>query len=411
MYALLSVVIPAHNEERTICKTIDSLLLQDYSPFEIIVVDDGSTDHTTEILVDHYFLGSLTIPFQNVLFESKRIIRVWNVRCNNVQLYLVEKENGGKSDALNAGICFCHGEYFVCIDADCILPDNVLTCLTGKLRRPRKAVAVGGAVTPTSGIQAIFDFKKLDVGSVLQSCQELEYGIAFNIVRPIFGHTNTTMLISGALGVFRKDLVIEIGGYALDTVGEDMELVMRIRQHSADRHRTLAIEYTKEAACCTELPWKIPDWIKQRTRWTVGLSEALWRYRDVAIQKKYRLKEKIAFWYYVIFEKFSPHIELTSLVLYVCCGRTLIGLIQITVVAIFQIALSLIGSFDSIKKAIRTSDKKFRAVVRIGLLIIFFVTAYHYVHLFVRLIAVPYYRIKKRKSKDKNAVWTSPARR
>lgn len=117
------------------------------------------------------------------------------------------------------------------------------------------------------------------------------------------------MLISGALGLFNKNLVIQLGGYALDTVSEDMELVMRIRRFAAESHESLEIRYTKEAVYFTELPWIEVDLRKQRIRWTVGLTDVLWKYREMAPHRKYSFLEKLTFWYYVLFEKFSPHIE------------------------------------------------------------------------------------------------------
>ena len=144
----------------------------------------------------------------------------------------------------------------------------------------------------------------------LQGYQELEYGIAFCVVRPIFDKFGTLMLISGALGLFNKDVVMHLGGYALDTVGEDMELVMRIRRFAAESDDPLEIRYTKKALCFTELPWNEKDLRKQRIRWTVGLTDVLWKYREMATHKKYTFLEKLTFWYYVLFEKFSPHIRI-----------------------------------------------------------------------------------------------------
>lgn len=123
---LLSVIIPVHNEEKTICKTVDSLLIQDYYPFEIIIVDDGSTDKTSVKLIESFTLNQISFEQQENCLNSKKIVRFWYAICQNVLLFLLEKENGGKSDALNAGISFCKGEYFVCVDADCILANDTI---------------------------------------------------------------------------------------------------------------------------------------------------------------------------------------------------------------------------------------------------------------------------------------------
>ena len=248
MNYLLSVIVPAHNEERTICKTVDSLLHQDYSCFEIIVVDDGSDDDTDEDLIDCFGLNQIGILQKQCQLKHKPIVKIWDGICNNVHLYLIQKENGGKGDALNAGIDFCHGDYFACIDADCTLSPNTLSSLSKVLCESKNIVAVGGRVFPKIGLLDFFCKKRFHLREVLQGYQELEYGIAFCITRPFFDKLGTSMLISGALGLFNKDAVIRLGGYALDTVGEDMELVMRIRRFAAESNEPLEIRYTKKSS-------------------------------------------------------------------------------------------------------------------------------------------------------------------
>lgn len=234
----LSVIIPAHNEGKTICRTINSLLYQDYSYFEIVIVVDGSNDDTDEKLINCFDL-CLSEKIDNLcVLKHKLIVKIYNKICNNVDLYLVQKENGGKSDALNAGISFCHGDYYICIDADCTFPINTLSCLTKALYQSKNIIAVGGRVLPSTGLDIFFSENKFHLKQALLSYQELEYGIAFCIVRTIFDKLKTSMLISGALGLSNKEIVIQLGGYSVDTVGEDMELVMRIRQFIVERGET-----------------------------------------------------------------------------------------------------------------------------------------------------------------------------
>ena len=293
---MLLVIIPVHNEEKIICKTVDSLLLQDYSYFEIVVVDDGSDDNTSKNLTDYFKLCQNEQLPNHCSLHHKPIAKIWNGICNNVNLYLIQKGNGGKGDALNTGIDFCHGDYFACIDADCTFPTDTLSCLLKALCKRKNIVAVGGRVLPLIGLPDFFRQKGFHLREALQGFQELEYGIAFCIVRPIIDKLGTSMLISGALGLFNKDVVIRLGGYALDTVGEDMELVMRIRQFAAESDDALIIAYTKEAVCFTELPQIETDLRKQRIRWTVGLNGVLWKYREMATRKKYTFLEKLTFW-------------------------------------------------------------------------------------------------------------------
>ena len=410
----LSVIIPAHNEERTICRTVDSLLLQDYSYFEIVVVDDGSDDNTSKQLTEHFGLFQIEPDQEKCSLQHKLIGKTWTGICNGIHIYLLQKENGGKGDALNAGIGFCHGNYFACIDADCIFPTDTLSCLSKALCKEKNIIAVGGRVLPITGLPDFFRQKGFRLREVLQGYQELEYGIAFFIVRPVFDKIGTSMLISGALGLFNKEIVIQLGGYALDTVGEDMELVMRIRQFAAKSDKALKIGYTKEAVCYTQLPWNENDLRKQRIRWTVGLTEVLWKYREMATCKKYGFFEKLTFWYYVLFEKFSPHIEFISLttciILGVICGFYQTTIILMAITISLRFLLSIAGSFQPIKNAIKSSESKFRSILKFLLLMITFVSIYHFWHSFYRLIAVPNFRREKRKTNNQGSSWVSPTR-
>lgn len=184
------------------------------------------------------------------------------------------------------------------------------------------------------------------------------------------------MLISGALGLFNKNVVIQLGGYALDTVGEDMELVMRIRRFAAESDEPLEIRYTKKAVCYTELPWNEKDLRKQRIRWTVGLTDVLWKYREMATRKKYTFLEKLTFWYYVLFEKFSPHIEFASLIISIVLsavwGISLTVIVLMAITVSLQVLLSISGSFKSIKDSVKSSENKFSSILKFLLLMVTF---------------------------------------
>ena len=240
--------------------------------------------------------------------------------------------------------------------------------------------------------------------------QKLEYGIAFSIARPLFDRIGTTMLISGALGLFRTETVIKLGGYALDTVGEDMELVMRIRQSAAKEKCPAGIAYAKGALCYTEPPWNISDWIKQRIRWTVGLSEVLWKYRDVLIDKKHSLLEKITFLYYLLFERYAPHIEMTGVIICLICGvlKYAIVLLQITILT--QLLLAVVGSGQSIRDSIKLSDNRMKGLMKQLLILTSFVSVYHFAYSMIRLVSVPYYKTRILILRNKHAAWNSPTR-
>lgn len=383
---------------------------QDYYNFEIIIVDDGSTDNTCSKLIEHFNLHQMELVQVYDSIECKDVVKTWRVVTGGIHLYLIKKKNGGKGDALNAGINYSHGEYVVCIDADCIVFRNMLSCLTEIIRNQRDIIAVGGMVLPVFGISNKISRSCSWLIDALQSFQELEYGIAFTIARPIFNRMETTMIISGAIGLFKRDLVVKLGGYSVDTVGEDMELVMRIRQYAATSKTPLKISYTRTAVCYAQLPWRTRDLIKQRIRWTVGLSDVLWRYRDMAISEEYNFYEKITFWYYILIEKFSPHIEFIGLLvcLFLKISKVAITLMVLTVIV--QLTLACIGSYKSLISSIKSSKSRLKGFGKITLLVLSFVTIYHAFHSIVRLISVPYNKIKRCKSKSANAAWNSPKR-
>lgn len=185
---------------------------------------------------------------------------------------------------------------------------------------------------------------------------------------------------------------------------------MRIRQFAAKSDKALKIGYTKEAVCYTQLPWNENDLRKQRIRWTVGLTEVLWKYREMATCKKYGFFEKLTFWYYVLFEKFSPHIEFISLTMCAILGfsQTAIALLSIRIS--FQFLLSIVGSFRPIKEFIKSSENKLGSVLKCLLLMVTFASIYHFWHSFYRLIAVPSFRRKKRKTNNQGPSWVSPTR-
>lgn len=321
------------------------------------------------------------------------------------------KENKGKSDSLNIGINYCHGEYIVCIDADSCLNNNAISCIADIIKNHEDVVALGGSVIPKAGI---FDYvfnSNYCFKDILQSYQELEYGKAFNIVRTLFNKMDTTMLLSGTISIFKKDLLIELGSYSLDTVAEDMEIVMRIRQYIANTNKPLKISYVKDIICYTEVPWNVSDLIKQRIRWTFGLYQVLWKYKEILYKDCYTFKEKIAYCYYLLFELLSPFIELIGIVSILLYDLTNTIILLFVITLIIQIVLSIVGSYKSIKDSIELSKNKIKTIIKLSYLLISFVSIYHFIYSFVRLISIPYYKIKNRNNNSNGNKWISPKRK
>lgn len=228
-YVPISILVPAYNEELTVVETVKSLLELDYKLYEVIVVDDGSTDKTKEVLIDFFHMTKINRPIQKQL-KSKEIKEIYETVNQRIKVTLLVKENGGKADALNAGINAANFPYFTCMDADSMLQKDSLENIVRPILSDDRIVACGGIVRIANGL-------KLEEGyvneyhlpkNILTSMQVLEYDRSFLASRILFDQFNGNLIISGAFGLFKKDIVIAAGGYDADTVGEDFELVIKL---------------------------------------------------------------------------------------------------------------------------------------------------------------------------------------
>ena len=407
----VSVIVPACNEELTICSTIKSLINQNFNSYEIIVVDDGSRDCTASVIAKEFKLHqNKSLKTYNCLLNTAEVRNVLFAEKDGVWIFLIKKQNGGKSDALNAGINYSHGDYIVCIDADCELHRDAIAILAGQIEKNQNIAAVGGRVIPSSGINDYIKANNITLNNILRGHQDIEYGAAFTLARPLLDKIGTSMLISGAIGIFRKDVIIAVGGYATDTVGEDMEIILRIRKYAAEHNLPLEIRYSKQAKSVTELPHNGRDYAKQRIRWAVGLTENLRKYRDMASFEMYSLPQKVTYWYYLLFEKLMPHFELTWLL--ICCflHRWNAWLFMVFVPKPVQLVIALAGSWESLKNAVLSSAKKRQTIMRIVLLLATYLTVYHFGHSMLRLIALPVDWIQKKRNRVVYVGWKSPQR-
>ena len=309
-YLPISIIVPAHNEEITVVDTVRSLLALDYRSYEIIVVDDGSSDATSEVLAEAFDMHVVHRPIRRRI-ECRREECVYETSAQKVPLTLIRKENGGKADALNMGINASTFPYFICMDADSVLQYDSLRRIAQPVLEDGKVVAVGGIVRISNDVE-------LENGrvkryrlprSILAFMQVLEYDRSFLASRILFDRFNGSLIISGAFGLFKKDMVIAAGGYDNKTMGEDMELVVKLHEYCTINGIDYAIRYATDAICWTQVPERLRDLCKQRKRWYLGLFQSMYKHRIMFCNYRFGAVSYVSYIYFLIYELLSPFIE------------------------------------------------------------------------------------------------------
>lgn len=299
----VSIIVPAYNEEIGVISTVRSLLTLQYPQYEIIVVDDGSKDQTLSKLIDEYGLVVVDHAIRKHI-DTKPILKVYKSPIFP-NLVVISKENGGKADALNSGINLANYPFFCAIDGDSILEqDALLKAMKPVLAADGKIIAVGGSIRVANGTTiARSKIEVIDLSSKpLVIMQIVEYFRAFLIGRLGFSRFNQLLIISGAFGVFRKDKVIHIGGYQEGTVGEDMELIVRLQRMIREEKLADQIEYIPDPVCWTEAPESFNDLRSQRVRWQTGLAETLYKHRKMFFNPRFGTIGFVTFPYFLFVE-------------------------------------------------------------------------------------------------------------
>ena len=309
----VSIIVPAFNEEAGIVHSIRSLLSINYPVFEIIVVNDGSSDRTMERLIEQYDMKEIKKVIRRQV-DSKPIKKVYQSQILP-SLFLVDKDNGGKADALNAGLNFSHYPYVCSLDGDSVLErDAFLKVMKPIIESNEEVIASGGSIRIANGCE-IKNGEVLKIGlakNPLVIMQVIEYLRAFLMGRIGLSRHNLLLIISGAFGVFSKHWVVQAGGYRSDTVGEDMELVVRIHRLLKETGQKKRIVYVPDPVCWTEVPESTKYLKRQRRRWHRGLFESLWIHRKLTFNPKYGLIGFVSFPYFWIVEFLGPIVELSG---------------------------------------------------------------------------------------------------
>jgi cellulose synthase/poly-beta-1,6-N-acetylglucosamine synthase-like glycosyltransferase len=306
----VSLLVPVHNEELNVVLAVKNLLHLRYPKYEVIVINDGSTDDTLRELIKAFRL----IPVKSLSkhFIPTRPVSAVYYSLDDPSLRVIDKENGGKADTLNAGINFSKYDYFLSVDGDAILEeDALLKIIRPVVEDPSRVVAVGGIVRVANGCR--IEKGRVTVPALSRNLlpifQVIEYLRAFLTGRTGLSTFNGNLIISGAFGLFRKEVAMRVGGYKIDTVGEDMELVTAFHAYLRECHKDYRIVFIGDPVCWTEVPESLKMLSRQRRRWQRGLMEVLSSYKRMLFSPKYGLAGCLAYPFFYFFEGWGVIVE------------------------------------------------------------------------------------------------------
>ncbi|HVH87988.1 MAG TPA: glycosyltransferase family 2 protein [Terriglobales bacterium] len=309
----ISIICPARNEEASIITSVEALLDLEYPNLEVIVVNDGSTDSTLELLKNKFHLRAVNLLY----FQECRCGTVRGIYTsgNRQGLLVIDKENRkSKADAVNAGLNAATGQYVCVIDADSLIEKDALLRIMSGLRSEADAsvVAIGGIVRVLNGCR-IEGARIRDIQlphSSIEILQVIEYLRAFLIGREGWALFKMLPIISGAFGVFRTELVRKIGGFRTNAIGEDLDLVIRMHRRLLEDGSDYSIMFVPDPTCWTEVPNEVRSLARQRARWQKGLLDVLWPNRDMLFRPRYGRLGSLMLPYLWTFELFEPLVEL-----------------------------------------------------------------------------------------------------
>jgi cellulose synthase/poly-beta-1,6-N-acetylglucosamine synthase-like glycosyltransferase len=341
---------PCYNEGLNIVENVRSLMSLHYVNYQVVIINDGSKDDSLEKLIEVYNLETVKYPI-NPKIETKQIRGIYKSK-NSVfeKLIVIDKENGGKADALNAGLNFSNSEFVACIDVDCMLVEDSLQKMVKPFleRTDKKVIATGGVIRIANNCR-IENGKLMEVNmpkKLIERYQILEYLRSFLLGRMAWSRLNGLLIISGAFGMFDRRIMIDSGGYDTKTVGEDMEVIVRMRKFMEDHKKKYRIAYIPDPLCWTEAPDNFKTLQLQRNRWTRGTIETLRKHWRLFMNPKYGTLGLISYPYWFVYERLAPIVEVVGLLYlgflyYIDAINWIIALSFIVVAYLFSVLFSM----------------------------------------------------------------------
>ncbi|MGA7668851.1 MAG: glycosyltransferase [Nitrolancea sp.] len=342
----ISVLAPAYNEASTICESVRALLTLYYPNLEVVVINDGSTDNTLEVLKRHFKLAPIH-PIYRQQVQTKPVKGLYRSR-QYPNLIMVDKENGRKADAMNAGLNLASGDLVCAIDADTIIDPDALQRMVRPFLLGENVLATGGTIRLTNGstISGGRVTKARAPRHPIPGIQAVEYLRAYLFGRLGWNHLGGNLIISGAFGLFKREPVIAVGGYTHDSIGEDMELVFRLRRHGYETGGPHRVDFIPDPVAWTEAPETLAVLGGQRDRWHRGLIDTLWRHRRVFFNPRYGGMGLIVYPYFFFVELLAPVVEaigMIGLVLAIAAGAVNWSFAFIFLMVAYGIGLFLDG--------------------------------------------------------------------
>jgi len=343
----VSVIVPTYNEEQGVIESVRSLLSLRYPVFEVIVVNDGSTDTTLAKLIEAFDLR----PSKSVFRKSLETKPVRGIYRSAVQpkLIVVDKVNGKKADAMNAGLNISRYPLFCAVDGDSVLEkDALLKVVRPFLEDPVRTIGAGGIIRLSNGCD-VREGQVVRIGiprNWIARFQILEYLRAFLGGRLGMSMIRSTLIISGAFGIFRKDIAMACGGYRAASITEDLDLCLRMQKHMHEQKKPYRIHFIPDPICWTEAPESLRVLARQRSRWHRGLVETLVRYRRMFLNPRYGVAGMFAMPFYAVFEMAGPFIECLGYALF--ASHVVLGRVNYPFAVMFFFVAVFYGTFISL---------------------------------------------------------------